>query len=367
MSLSKTFVKVSRKNSEKKSEKKIQKDTQRIPSSDESDRSDEEVYDLSTDKDSTTKHKPLDPISDTHISKSVNIVHHDNVSSSTNKKVFTDDTQQRILIKNADHLRIMTYNVHGFKTKNFKKTLDLIIKTIGDIDPDILVLEEVYIYKPNEACTEQVLSRLLKPYKLRYGNFSKNGINAIFSKFMFNCSEIDLGRDPVMGIPRNALVCTFPDTVYLNDLIVIGTHLDVFDESGVLRRQQIQKILKGLQKTLQNPSLDDDQKLFDGKQIVITGDFNSLKRSDYTDEEWDQIVTIDRKRGVRTVVDAVPVLEEVGFEDSFDHCNEKIKVSVWSNRRVDYIFGKNVKFSQTTEHRTTLSDHYPIYADISLS
>lgn len=288
----------------------------------------EEVYDISA---------PCEPIID-----------------SLNGIIFTDDVEQKVLVKQKKNLRIMTYNVHGFKTKKFRKTLDQISKIIGMIDPDILVLEEVYIYKPNEACTSQQLRLLLKQYKLRYGVFSKSGINAVFSKFMFDCFEIDLGKDPVMNIPRNALVCSFP----MNELIVVGTHLDVFDESGSFRKLQIEKIINQLR--------SDDPENFENKRIIITGDFNSLKRSDYTDKEWDQIVQIDHKRKVDTIVDVVPILEELGFQDSFDQCDTNIKVSVWSNRRVDYIFGKNIKFSQTSEHRVTASDHYPVYADISL-
>jgi endonuclease/exonuclease/phosphatase family metal-dependent hydrolase len=273
-------------------------------------------------------------------------------SKSIDKMIFAQDPEQKILVKQSGDLRIMTYNVHGFKTKNFKKSFDQIIGIIGQIDPDVLALEEVYIYRPNETCTQQQLRQMLKQHKLHHGIFSRCGINAVFSKFPFDCSEIDLGKDYVKKIPRNALVCTFPN------LIVVGTHLDVFDESGSLRKQQIKKILDRLR--------SDDLDVLENKQIVITGDFNSLRRSDYTDMEWEELARIDHKRGVTTIVDAVHVLEKSGFKDSFDSCGTSIKVSVWSNRRVDYIFGKNVRFSQTSEHRVTLSDHYPVYADISL-
>ncbi len=270
---------------------------------------------------------------------------------------FADDLKQRIIVKQYNDLRIMTYNVHGFKTKKFKNTFDQIIDIIKNIDPDILVLEEVYIYKPIETCTQQ-LSQLLKQHKLQYGIFCASGINAVFSKYAFDCLEIDLGKDNVAFISRNALVCTFPNNIHLQNLVVVGTHLDVFDQSGYLRKTQIEKILNRLR--------TNDPTIFDTKHIVITGDFNSLKRTDYTDNEWNQLVKIDRKRGIKTIVDVVPILEKHGFKDSFDWCDTKIKISVWSNRRVDYIFGKNITFSQSIEHRTTLSDHYPVYADISL-
>lgn len=270
---------------------------------------------------------------------------------------FAHDDEQKVLVKCETDIRIMTYNVHGFKTKEFKNSLKQIVTTIGTIMPDILVLEEVYVHEPNEAITPQQLVELFKRHELKYFAFSKTGINAVFSKFPFDHHEIDLGEDSVTKTSRNAIVCRFRNIDQNNDLTVVGTHLDVFDDSGELRKSQVNKILDYL-KT--QPTS------YESNHVVITGDFNSLRRSDYTDTEWKHIVAEDAERGVSTITDVVPILEANNFEDSFHSCAKKIIVSVWSNRRIDYIFGHNIKFSQTTEHRVVDSDHYPVYADISL-
>jgi endonuclease/exonuclease/phosphatase family metal-dependent hydrolase len=264
-----------------------------------------------------------------------------------NHMKFENDDTKPILEKQGS-LRIMTYNVHGFRDQMHGKKYIEIIDTIGAIDPDVLVIEGVFVYKPNEACTADELASVLKRFRLRYSGFSTTGINAVFSKQPFTAVELDLQRDPVKRLPRNALVCRFKK----QNLVVVGTHFDVFDESGSHRKKQIAMILDHLKEKHSD------------ERCIVTGDFNSLKRSDYTDEEWKNIEELDRARRVTTGTDAVPLIEKEDFVDSFDSCNESIKVSVWSGRRVDYIFGKNIEFVQSSEYRTTYSDHYPIYADI---
>ena len=93
---------------------------------------------------------------------------------------------------------------------------------------------------------------------------------------------------------------------------------------------------------------------------------NSLRRKDYTDQEWEFIVAKDLKRNVVTIEDVVPILESNNFNESFTECSKRLNVSVWSERRVDYIFGKNVNFTKTSVCKTVASDHYPVYADFKL-
>lgn len=264
---------------------------------------------------------------------------------------FVDVPSQLVLPKqDKSNIRIMTYNLHGFKDQFKKKNLDAIIEVIGTIDPDVVVFQEIYVYKPNETCDQYQLRKYLAPFGLLHGSFSLSGINAIFSKYQFESKEINLGRDPKLHLPRNALVATFPTVDILNDLVIVGTHLDPFDETGELRIKQMSLILNYLSKqTMQ--------------RFIVAGDFNSLRRDDYTESEWDSITQIDSERHVTTLTDCIPLIEKNNFVDASTYCGKSIKVSVWANRRVDYIYGNNVKFIQASELKTTHSDHYPIYAD----
>jgi endonuclease/exonuclease/phosphatase (EEP) superfamily protein YafD len=106
-------------------------------------------------------------------------------------------------------------------------------------------------------------------------------------------------------------------------------------------------------------------KQFD-KNIILCGDLNSLRRSDYNNEEWQYIVENDKKRNIETIEDVVNIIEHNKFIDSFNYIESQLKVSVWSNRRVDYIFGKNINFLSCNVCKSHSSDHYPIYADFMI-
>lgn len=144
--------------------------------------------------------------------------------------------------------------------------------------------------------------------------------------------------------------------------MVVGIHLDVFDESGKTRVQQINQILDTITYCENTTSISKDKKL----RIIVTGDFNSLRKADYTDDEWSEIVTTDRKRNVETIEDVIPVLESNGFVDSFSACDKRLNVSVWSACRVDFVLGKNVQFTDSNVYQSVASDHHPVYADIEL-
>jgi endonuclease/exonuclease/phosphatase family metal-dependent hydrolase len=273
----------------------------------------------------------------------------------TNQLEYINDPTNLVLPKHESDIRVMTYNVHGFSDSFKNKKLNEILNVIREIDPDILALEEVFVYKRNEMITDSILKAKLHSIGLIYCAFSNNGVNAVFSKHPFAFSEIDLGRDHKYKIPRNALVCRFvsKQNDKLNGTVFVGTHLDVFNETGTLRSIQMNIILNKLETN------KDDHK----NKFIVVGDFNSLRRPDYNDEEWKHIEDVDKKRGVKTITDAVPIIEKNNFIDSFAYCNVPINVSVWSKRRVDYIYGKNIKFHKSAVYKKTFSDHYPIYAD----
>jgi endonuclease/exonuclease/phosphatase family metal-dependent hydrolase len=92
-----------------------------------------------------------------------------------------------------------------------------------------------------------------------------------------------------------------------------------------------------------------------------------LRKADYSDMEWQILINIDKNRHVITQEDIIPILEDNDFQDSFINANIKPpNVTVWSNRRVDYIYVKNIKIISSAIVKTGLSDHYPIYADMQI-
>jgi endonuclease/exonuclease/phosphatase family metal-dependent hydrolase len=193
---------------------------------------------------------------------------------------------------------------------------------------------------------------------MSYCAFSKSGINAVFSKYRFEAEELNLGEDPIMKMPRNAIICRFNQLISgPRDMIVAGCHLDVFDESGKTRIEQMEMILNTTNRFANDITGYNIS-------IIVMGDFNSLRKADYNNEEWAYITALGKKRNVKVIEDVIPVIENNEFVESFTACQKNIKTSVWVGRRVDYIYGKNLNFDQTSEYKVLHSDHYPIYADI---
>lgn len=274
------------------------------------------------------------------------------MSSKSFKQFDYVDFADEVSPKKSNTLRISTYNVHDFTDRARKNTFDMIIKNIKLINPDILILEEVYLFRKNSANITKLIDHM-KKIGLIYHSFGSTEINAVFSRYEFKSDEIDLGKDTIKRVNRYAQICNFEEL----QLVVVGTHLDVFDETGTIRKNQIIKILNRIKiETKDN-----------NESVIIAGDFNSLRRDDYADTEWKYLTDNDKLRKVKTIEDVVPIIEKNGYVDSFAMCDKTIVNSVWSGRRVDYIYGYDVIFSDSNIFRNTASDHYPIYADIELN
>ena len=155
---------------------------------------------------------------------------------------YINDPNPIILNKTKNSHRIMTYNVHGFRDCQNKNKYNDIISTIKLIDPDILILEEVFLHTFVRVCTQDQLRNDLIKCGIFFSGFSSCGLNAVFSKYPFTAKEVFLGCDSIRRIPRNALICEF----IKNDIIMVGTHLDVFDETGKLRIKQMNIIVDTL-------------------------------------------------------------------------------------------------------------------------
>jgi endonuclease/exonuclease/phosphatase family metal-dependent hydrolase len=262
----------------------------------------------------------------------------------------------KIKLKSKNTIRFMSFNVHGFTSASGEETLEKIIEQIKIIDPDIFGIQEIHLGCPHVPTMRDYSEKFNAiGYNVK---FSKCWINMIGSKFDFEMEELSLsvsdsGRTHRCAlIGKNFKIKTSTEYEYLLDIVFLSTHLEVFDVLGKHRINQMEKIMEHMSKRYSDSS------------IVVVGDFNSLRKSDYSEKEWNRIIEIDEKRGIETKEDVIPIIENAGYIDSFVDSNTFLHpVSVWTNRRVDYVYGRNVTFSQTEIVRTGLSDHYPIYAD----
>ena len=218
------------------------------------------------------------------------------------------------------------------------------------MNPDVIVLEEVNWPLSKYRSSDKAIRSKLYSMKLFYYVYTEGLENIVASKYPFESININLGvfnREY-----RHALLCKFDCDVYQG--YFIGTHLDVYDNSGLTREKQINMILSKVDKN---------------EKVIIAGDFNSLRSQDYSVIQLNRIVDEDTERGVETVEEVIPILEGCGYIDSFISAYLKPPtVTVWSNRRVDYIYGKNISFKYSKvvdalDFKKSASDHYLVWAD----
>jgi endonuclease/exonuclease/phosphatase family metal-dependent hydrolase len=271
-------------------------------------------------------------------------------------------------------IRVMTYNVHGFTDRNDSPTLDEILDVIKRVNPDLLVIEEFVLHGVKRQITYLQFKKFLTGLGFTTITTDRLHNNVTASKFNGDVSPtIEFGRDPIHRIWRfaNIIWISAQDTGSSSDLLFIGTHLDVYDESGQTRLAEVEMILDAIEDRKVQSMLGKNRQL----NVIVTGDFNCLRPNDYDDDEWNHICRVDRERGVDTwrmksaknrKIDAVDRLEKADLIDASVQLGNPIRASVWANRRVDYICGRNVHFLQASTVRNASSDHYPVYADFLL-
>jgi len=246
-------------------------------------------------------------------------------------------------------IRILTFNVHMWKDYNNKNKYSEILDVIKESNADIVGLQEALLF-------DKVVSGKYKKDFERLGYIyqsvcnDKYGINVLFSKKeILSTQIIKLKVDPIKKLARYAISAS----IKLSDIKTINlvvTHLDVYDESEETRLDQIKQILNIIP-----------------VNSMIIGDLNSLRLKDYNADEWNQIVTHDKKRGVKPQTLVTDFLETNGYIECSNYRDKMINMTVWAIRRVDYIY-----VHKTFEHTiveydtypTLVSDHYPVYVDI---
>jgi endonuclease/exonuclease/phosphatase family metal-dependent hydrolase len=129
--------------------------------------------------------------------------------------------------------------------------------------------------------------------------------------------------------------------------------LDVFDDSGETRLKEIDEVIAYLD---QNAT---------GVPTIVMGDFNSLKKDDYLDKEIEWLSLNNQNYPLDFQV--VDRMESAGFHEVFG--KGMFKYSVWSARRIDFIFIRNIDLSRivsTGVMYTPASDHLPIFVDLNM-
>lgn len=267
-----------------------------------------------------------------------------------------------IHIKNDKTVRIMSYNIHEWKDPFSTNDFDAIIGVIKNINPDILILQEASQF--DEVKINSMFSSL--GYKGRFfcvaaapwltypfGNmvFTKyKGQNSVTKVF-----NIDKGQPEERCYVRTTL--QLPQQ---KKITIYGTHLDVWDNSGEKRKQELQEILADIGNAQEN--------------ILIAADFNSVRKSDYNyviggKTIWDLLTESELKRTtVMPSTHVLDLLEQRGFVDCFAKNNQKGPgFTVWTGTVVDFMFVNKdwqLTIAGCYVYYDAASDHIPVIMDI---
>lgn len=264
-------------------------------------------------------------------------------------KTFVFNQNIKFIQKKSKNIRIMVFNVHNWTDYVGKKSLDDIFNIIYNSDADIIgICEGLYF--------EKGIKQKIKEYSniIGYNNIfevsGKYGINLILSKYEIISKKIlRLEKDLIKNENRYALKLSIK--INLSIVNILLAHLDVWDETEETRLNQVKYIFENIDDT-----------------YLLIGDFNSLRKKDYNNDEWESMRLDSERRNVTIQHKVTDFIESNNFTDSFVKINKNCpKVTVWSMRRVDYIYlGNNFPFKlQNSEiFPTTVSDHFPVYIDI---
>jgi endonuclease/exonuclease/phosphatase family metal-dependent hydrolase len=327
-------------------------------------------------------------------------------------------------------IRLMTYNIHGWRDAFHQCNFDRIVQAVNEVGPDILCLNECLHPFARPPQTDPVsvdyytkvqhgegrdkpipsvfipprdeltfLHKLSEVTSLRYIQFIGATDNSYFGKdVMFGnailsahplieCLPIELSveeGDIELGNQKRDVVDprSFGAAKLKIDNLCIGVafgHLD--HKSEELREKQIHRVLQ------------ETQAFFKGVPHLICGDFNTFQKSDCSQTSWKEILDLYEARGWHTPHERSLVLDALtraGYEDTFyESLNDAAKKALtsfpdptsWSNNpvmRIDHIFVKNptdvnlegfVSTISPNRHfrlDTDASDHYPVVLEATL-
>jgi len=274
-------------------------------------------------------------------------------------------------------LRLVTYNVKRFVGADGKSsTAKAVGEGLRELRPHLVSLNEVERRLGDEDVLETVGKTVFGDDDFHvafWGHAAKGKYgNAIVSRLPLSvCAKVQLrggskvefsGR--VHHIVRGILLCRVDGSQdNLPDFLVASTHLDhISEQEREIQLQHVWEVLRDVREKERLP-------------VVLCGDFNALKRKDYSREHWNQIVARHERRGWNLPTEGcLNILERNGeFLDAFDEVRRrgpgerKFTASVENPLyRVDYCFARECFLSQfqieaaRVVHEVHHSDHFPL-------
>ncbi len=272
---------------------------------------------------------------------------------------FEASCDQRIYKKsNNNHLMISSYNVHFFSpptgSKNIEENVqygvERLLKFCQKTESDVILVQEA-LFNPNIISifkNSGFIPYVCNTYKIGsyyFGNMILIRNNIIIRKF---------SRELYISGYKERKKCIVNVVIeYQNSMVSIyNIHLDVWDRTGKCRMEQINKLLE---------KIKNDK----AQNILIGGDFNAIKESDYSEEE-----KVALKKFYSSFTK--DPFKEIGFimGKGFKDCAKNhITPTVWTKQRVDFFFVNrefSLDISRYSTHTISGSDHFPISIEVGV-
>ena len=252
--------------------------------------------------------------------------------------------------KERNSLRIASYNINSWNN-NEKK----IVTNILNLNADIIILQEVDFSFKNE------IKKLMKIYNF-YAICSSRDPISTWGNLVLSKKEFSMTYDEMDGF-KDRKKCYLRIVININssNIPIYATHLDVWDKTGNIRIKQLKQIFDRIKEE-------------NDKEYLLIGDFNCLNKKDYDDNTWDLLKKHHNKIGLRDLFHTREMnyieKRDKTLKDSLSLKNVKRDVTVWSVKRVDYLFSSNnfrnkYELVNSNIYYNTASDHLPIYADFN--
>lgn len=269
--------------------------------------------------------------------------------------------------QSGGELRVMTYNVLGFKDQyhDDKSLLEVaadVAKMVKDNNPDVLCIQEFALFMPKtgrDACIAGFGEMVGMTYQY-YHKKANFGNNIIFSKYPLSALDEDIpfAKEKEYGAVAKVnagnkgvfyVLC-----VHLVSFQLTNNEITVFSETGN-SKEQVQEYGKSIIVKLKNAYEKRSKEVAemlediptDGRPILICGDFNDTPIS-YTYHQ----------------------VKEAGFMDGFVKAGRGIGHTYAGKLpllRIDYVWGnEQIEPISFKRIRHKGSDHYPVMMDFNV-
>ena len=264
---------------------------------------------------------------------------------------------------NINFLKISSYNVHYFLPTNqspenltktsVKKGINNLLNFCKKSKSDVILLQEALFNETIIAFFRQnnYSVHVCDTYEITKNEHYYYGNIILIYNLNKNIKTKTVSKTISLSGFQHRKKCLVNIVIeyFGNTISIYNIHLDVWDRTGKCRLEQIKHIL-------------DKIKQDKYENILLGGDFNAIKLSDYNKSQASALKDF-YSTYTKDPFKEIQFLESKKFIDVASLYPDKITSTVWSKQRVDFFFfrrGFSIPIVDYEVHLIKGSDHFPI-------